>query len=218
MLVLTRKPHEAIIIGDHIEVKVLSVDGEKVRIGIRAPREIPVYRLEIYLEIAQQNAAAGARARSRRLGHATEPAEFVDLAQHEPDGLRDRGVDRRAEAAVKRWTSPTSAPMSTTSGGASRAARRVLTPSSCRLNSPLGVSRSPGTRRCTVPTRRAGPHGIDDHRLGAALEVAERVQARRAGVERRRTGAAGAGTRAARSRRRRARRCRSRRRGRSPRT
>jgi carbon storage regulator len=64
MLVLTRRPHEAIIIGDHIEVKVLSVDGEKVRIGIQAPREIPVYRLEIYLEIAQQNAAAGGSARA----------------------------------------------------------------------------------------------------------------------------------------------------------
>ena len=52
------------MIGDNIEVKVLSVDGEKVRIGIQAPRKIPVYRLEIYLEIAQQNAAAGGSARA----------------------------------------------------------------------------------------------------------------------------------------------------------
>ena len=62
MLVLTRKPHESIMIGDDIEVRVLSVVGEKVRLGIRAPRHVPVYRMEIYVEIAQQNAAASSRA------------------------------------------------------------------------------------------------------------------------------------------------------------
>jgi carbon storage regulator len=56
MLVLTRKPKESLIIGDDIEITVLSVMGEKVRIGIQAPREIPVYRKEIYLEIAQGKA------------------------------------------------------------------------------------------------------------------------------------------------------------------
>ena len=64
MLVLTRKPHESLIIGDNIEVRVLSVVGEKVRLGIQAPREIPVYRKEIYIEIAQQNAAAGRSSRA----------------------------------------------------------------------------------------------------------------------------------------------------------
>jgi carbon storage regulator len=59
MLVLTRRSHESIMIGDHIEVRVLSVVGEKVRIGIQAPREIPVYRREIYLEIAQQGGTRG---------------------------------------------------------------------------------------------------------------------------------------------------------------
>ena len=52
MLVLTRKPKESLIIGDDIEITVLSVVGEKVRIGIEAPRAVPVYRKEIYLEIA----------------------------------------------------------------------------------------------------------------------------------------------------------------------
>jgi carbon storage regulator len=48
------------MIGDEIEVQVLSIMGEKVRIGIQAPREIPVFRKEVYLEI-QQEKAAGAR-------------------------------------------------------------------------------------------------------------------------------------------------------------
>ena len=57
MLVLTRKPNQSIMIGDDIEVTVLSVMGEKVRIGIQAPRDIPVFRKEVYLEIQQERAA-----------------------------------------------------------------------------------------------------------------------------------------------------------------
>ncbi len=60
MLVLTRKSNQSIMIGDDIEVSVLSVMGEKVRIGIQAPRTIPVFRKEVYLEI-QQEQAGGAR-------------------------------------------------------------------------------------------------------------------------------------------------------------
>ena len=58
MLVLTRKSNQSLMIGDDIEVTVLSIMGEKVRIGIQAPREIPVFRTEVYLEIQQENAAA----------------------------------------------------------------------------------------------------------------------------------------------------------------
>ena len=53
MLVLTRKSNQSIMIGDDIEVSVLSIMGEKVRIGIQAPRDIPVFRKEVYLEIQQ---------------------------------------------------------------------------------------------------------------------------------------------------------------------
>ncbi len=56
MLVLTRKSNQSIMIGDDIEVSVLSIMGEKVRIGIQAPREIPVFREEVYLEIVQERA------------------------------------------------------------------------------------------------------------------------------------------------------------------
>ena len=52
------------MIGDDIEVSVLSIMGEKVRIGIQAPRDIPVFRKEVYLEIQQENIAAGANARA----------------------------------------------------------------------------------------------------------------------------------------------------------
>ncbi len=51
MLVLTRKSNQSIMIGDDIEISVLSIMGEKVRIGIQAPRDIPVFRKEVYLEI-----------------------------------------------------------------------------------------------------------------------------------------------------------------------
>ena len=54
MLVLTRKTNQSIMIGDDIEVSVLSVMGEKVRVGIQAPRDIPVFRKEVYLEIQQE--------------------------------------------------------------------------------------------------------------------------------------------------------------------
>jgi carbon storage regulator len=58
LLVLTRKSNQSIMIGDDIEISVLSVIGEKVRIGIQAPQEIPVFRKEIYLEIHREEAEA----------------------------------------------------------------------------------------------------------------------------------------------------------------
>jgi carbon storage regulator len=59
MLVLTRKSNQSIMIGDNIEVSVLAIMGEKVRIGIQADRTVPVFRKEVYLEIqAEQQEAA----------------------------------------------------------------------------------------------------------------------------------------------------------------
>jgi carbon storage regulator len=51
VLVLTRKGNQSIMIGDEIEISVLAIMGEKVRIGIEAPRSIPVFRKEVYVEI-----------------------------------------------------------------------------------------------------------------------------------------------------------------------
>jgi carbon storage regulator len=60
MLVLTRKSNQSIMIGDDVEVSVLSVMGDKVRIGIQAPQEVPVFRTEIYLEIHRKDGEGAA--------------------------------------------------------------------------------------------------------------------------------------------------------------
>ena len=58
MLVLTRKEEESIMIGDDIEVKVLDLRESQVKLGIMAPRAIPVHRREVYLAIREENAQA----------------------------------------------------------------------------------------------------------------------------------------------------------------
>lgn len=58
MLVLARKVGQSITIGERIVITVLSVDGQTVRLGIEAPRELPVYRREIYLAICEENLRA----------------------------------------------------------------------------------------------------------------------------------------------------------------
>jgi carbon storage regulator len=65
MLVLTRKSNQSIMIGDEIEVSVLAIMGEKVRIGIEAPRSIPVFRKEVYLDIQQDSAEASEETRQQ---------------------------------------------------------------------------------------------------------------------------------------------------------
>jgi len=62
VLVLTRKPNQSIMIGDEIEISVLAIMGEKVRIGIEAPRAIPVFRKEVYLDIKRGEDGQGGEA------------------------------------------------------------------------------------------------------------------------------------------------------------
>ncbi len=58
MLALTRKKGEALVIGNDIELTILEIKGDQVRVGIQAPREIPVYRKEVYLQIQESNKEA----------------------------------------------------------------------------------------------------------------------------------------------------------------
>lgn len=58
MLVLTRKVNQSIIIGEGVEVVVLEVRGEQVRLGIKAPRDVTVHRKEIFEQIHTENVAA----------------------------------------------------------------------------------------------------------------------------------------------------------------
>jgi carbon storage regulator len=58
MLALTRKTGDAIMINNNIEITVLEVRGDQVKLGISAPKEVSIYRKEVYLEIQKENEAA----------------------------------------------------------------------------------------------------------------------------------------------------------------
>ena len=73
MLVLTRKTNQSIMIGDDVEVTVLAVSRDKIRLGITAPRDIPVFRKEVYISIQEEGAN----------GDAEPAAEAVDEALDE---------------------------------------------------------------------------------------------------------------------------------------
>lgn len=57
MLVLTRKTNQSIMIGDDVEISILSVSGDKVRIGIAAPREVGIFRKEVYAALNPEDLA-----------------------------------------------------------------------------------------------------------------------------------------------------------------
>ena len=58
MLVLTRKKDQTIVINDDIEITVLDIQGDQVRVGINAPRSVSIHRKEVFLEIRQENKKA----------------------------------------------------------------------------------------------------------------------------------------------------------------
>jgi carbon storage regulator len=66
MLVLSRQRDESIIIGDNIIITIVDIRGDKVRLGIEAPTEIPVHRQEVYEAIQRENSKAGAEPRVAR--------------------------------------------------------------------------------------------------------------------------------------------------------
>lgn len=59
MLVLSRKSEESIILGQDIEIKILSIEEDRVKLGITAPKDIEIHRKEIYLQIQEENKTAG---------------------------------------------------------------------------------------------------------------------------------------------------------------
>ncbi len=61
MLALSRKKGEALMINNDIEITVLDIKGEQVKIGISAPKEVPVYRKEVYIQIQEANKEASAK-------------------------------------------------------------------------------------------------------------------------------------------------------------
>ena len=74
MLVLSRQRDESIIIGDNIEITVVDIRGEKVRLGINAPHHIPVHRKEVYEAIKREKEAAAAES-------GEEPGQVESLAK-----------------------------------------------------------------------------------------------------------------------------------------
>lgn len=91
MLVLTRKRDESIMIGDEIKITVVDVRGDQVKLGIEAPRHIPVHREEIYREIQEENRRAA-------LKDAPDLAA-LESALRQPRSARDRarGISSFAE-------------------------------------------------------------------------------------------------------------------------
>ena len=58
MLALTRRKGEALIINNNVEIDILEIRGDQVKIGISAPKEVPIYRKEVYLQIQSENKQA----------------------------------------------------------------------------------------------------------------------------------------------------------------
>ena len=101
MLVLTRKSNQSIMIGDEIEISVLSVMGDKVRIGIQAPRSIPVYRREVYAAIQREREDEVIAADPASGEHGTIPDRRARLgSMFLPSDHSDQRARVRMEGAV----------------------------------------------------------------------------------------------------------------------
>lgn len=67
MLALARKVNESIIINDNVEITVLEIKGDQIKLGIDAPKSVPIYRKELYAQIQQSNAEAANVSNSKAL-------------------------------------------------------------------------------------------------------------------------------------------------------
>ena len=84
MLVLSRKINQSIMIGDNVRIVVVAVDRDQVKLGIEAPRDVPVHRSEIYEEIQRTNQSAAATA-------VEAPSAAVGRARLEPRKKTEKG-------------------------------------------------------------------------------------------------------------------------------
>ncbi len=82
MLVLARRLNESIMIGDEIEVVVIDIKGDQVKLGIRAPKRVTVHRKEIYEEIRKENIAA--------MDSKLKPEELKELSEFLKKGKDDK--------------------------------------------------------------------------------------------------------------------------------
>lgn len=85
MLILTRKPEQSILIGEDIVVTVLAVEGDRVKLGIRAPAHITVLREEVRRAVQGENRRAAAQARDR-----AATTQALEALAHAPDRTSDR--------------------------------------------------------------------------------------------------------------------------------
>jgi carbon storage regulator len=89
MLVLSRQRDESIMIGDNVEITIVDVRGDKVRLGITAPKEIPVHRREIYDAIQREKAAAAAK---------DSPEHPESVPQDEPEKVASKKPQKEPQA------------------------------------------------------------------------------------------------------------------------
>ena len=85
MLVLSRQRDESIIIGDDIEITIVDIRGEKVRLGINAPPHVPVHRKEVYEAIKREKQASGGDARVDSLANRKHPPAEPKPNQDKPN-------------------------------------------------------------------------------------------------------------------------------------
>ena len=104
MLVLSRQRDESIMIGDDVEITIVDVRGDKVRLGITAPKRIPVHRREIYDAIQREKAAEQAAAKQHEKAAESEPEKAVEsepekAADAEPEKATDAEPEQVAQKA-----------------------------------------------------------------------------------------------------------------------
>jgi len=83
MLVLTRKRDQSIIINENIEITVLDIQGDQVRIGINAPREVSIHRKEIFVQISEENRKAASASVKVDLNDVLKNSQFAVLKKED---------------------------------------------------------------------------------------------------------------------------------------